>query len=579
MSATYYDLALSEIMITEGMITPERLSKLLGERDTATESVGDMLVRVGVLSEQDRVRYIGKQLGIPYVNLAEHHIDSNTAHLINGQTALRLWSLPFERAATTVTVAMANPLDINALDELKGLTGLDVEAVIASKEDIQEAVSRIFGNGKDNLSDLVVSAMQAVGDSSTDDSSTDDIEKELLDGGKNPDEVLLTSYSPVIRLANEIFLRAIQMRTSDIHINPEKERVLVRYRVDGMLREVINIPKDLQLPLTSRLKIMANMDIAERRAPQDGRISLKTAQGEFDFRVSSYPCVNGENIVIRILDKRSAMIALDKVGMPSELLFSLRELINRPYGMVIVCGPTGSGKTTTLYGCLNSLNSPERNIMTIEDPVEYQLTGIIQGNVNAKAGVTFAAGLRTLVRQDPDIILVGEIRDTETAQIAIEAALTGHLVLSTLHANDSAGAITRLTDMGVEPFLIASSMVASLTQRLLRVNCPKCSAPYTPSPEVLETIGVPQSDALNYDFKRGQGCDHCNHTGYRGRTGIYELMEINDSVQRMILSRTPSTEIKTAYFGDQGQLRHDALRRLRDGITTPEEVMRVTIGG
>lgn len=574
MSTTYYDMALSEIMVTEGMITPERLSKLLGERDTATESVGDMLVRVGVLSEQDRVRCTGKQLGIPYVNLADHHVDNLTALLINGQTALKLWSLPFERTATTVTVAMANPLDINALDELKGLTGLDVEAVIASKEDIQEAVARIFGNGKDNLSDLVVSAMQAVGDS-----TTDAIEKELFDSGKNPDEVLLTSSSPVIQLANEIFLRAIQMRTSDIHINPEKERVLVRYRVDGMLREVITIPKDLQLPLTSRLKIMANMDIAERRAPQDGRISLKTAQGEFDFRVSSYPCVNGENIVIRILDKRSAMIALDKVGMPPGILFNLKELINRPYGMIIVCGPTGSGKTTTLYGCLNSLNSPERNIMTIEDPVEYQLTGIIQGNVNAKAGVTFAAGLRTLVRQDPDVILVGEIRDTETAQIAIEAALTGHLVLSTLHANDSAGAITRLTDMGIEPFLIASSMVASLTQRLLRVNCPKCSAPYTPSPEVLETIGVSQSEAMSYQFQRGKGCDHCNNTGYRGRTGIYELLEINDSVQRMILSRTPSTEIKTTYFGDQGQLRHDALRRLRDGITTPEEVMRVTIGG
>lgn len=574
MSATYYDLALSEIMINEGLMTPERLSKLLGERETATESIGDMMVRVGVLSEQDRVRYIGKQLGIPYVNLAEHHIDTNTTHLINGQTALRLWSLPFERTAANVTVAMANPLDINALDELKALTGLDIEAVIASKEDIQEAVQKIYGNGADNLSDLVVSAMKAVGDG-----SQEELEKELLDGSKEADAVLMTSTSPVIRLANEIFLRAISMRTSDIHINPEKERVLVRYRVDGMLREVITIPKDLQLPLTSRLKIMASMDIAERRAPQDGRISLRTPQGEFDFRVSSYPSVHGENVVIRILDKRSAMIALDKVGMPSSVLYKLKDLIERPYGMIIVCGPTGSGKTTTLYGCLNALNAPERNIMTIEDPVEYQLTGTIQGNVNAKAGVTFAAGLRTLVRQDPDVILVGEIRDGETARIAIEAALTGHLVLSTLHANDSAGAITRLTDMGVEPFLIASSMVASLTQRLLRVNCPRCSAPYQPSPEVLETIGVSQADAMNYQFQRGKGCDHCNQTGYRGRTGIYELLEIDDRVQRMILARTPSTEIKTTVFGDSGQLRHDALRRLRDGITTPEEVMRVTIQG
>jgi type IV pilus assembly protein PilB len=574
MSATYYDLALSEIMVTEGLITPDRLSRLLGERENATESIGDMLVRVGLLTEQDRVRFIGKQLGIPYVNLAEHNVDTNTCLLINGQTALRLWSLPFERTATNVTVAMVNPLDINALDELKALTGLEVEAVITSKEDIQEAVGRIYGNGADNLSDLVVSAMKAVGDG-----SQEELEKELLKESEDAHSVLTTSTSPVIRLANEIFLRAIQMRTSDIHINPEKDRVLVRYRIDGMLREVIMIPKDLQLPLTSRLKIMASMDIAERRAPQDGRISLKTPQGEFDFRVSSYPSVHGENVVIRILDKRSAMIALDKVGMPPHVLFKLKDLIERPYGMIIVCGPTGSGKTTTLYGCLNALNAPERNIMTIEDPVEYQLTGIIQGNVNAKAGVTFASGLRTLVRQDPDVILVGEIRDSETAKIAIEAALTGHLVLSTLHANDSAGAITRLTEMGVEPFLIASSLVASLTQRLLRVNCPRCAAPFEPSPEVLDTIGVSQSDAINYQFRRGAGCDHCNQTGYRGRTGIYELLEIDEGVQRMILARTPSPEIKNAFLGDSGQLRHDALRRLRDGITTPEEVMRVTIQG
>jgi type IV pilus assembly protein PilB len=381
----------------------------------------------------------------------------------------------------------------------------------------------------------------------------------------------------MISLVNEVILRALNMRASDIHVNPEKDHMRIRFRVDGILQEILSIPKELQQAIISRLKIMAAMDIAERRAPQDGRISLFTPVGEFDFRVSSYPAIHGENIVIRILDKRSARIGLEKLGLEDRLRQQVETLIHRPYGMILVGGPTGAGKTTTLYACLNALNAPERNIMTIEDPVEYQLPGIIQANVNAKAGITFASGLRALVRQDPDVILVGEIRDQETARIAIEASLTGHLVLSTIHANDSAGAITRLIDMGIEPFLVASALVASLSQRLLRLNCTRCSAPYAPSPAVLERLGMPlQASHTALLFQRGEGCESCHRSGYRGRIGIYELLEITPEIQSRILERATNHELRRMALSGHTLL-DDALRKLRAGQTTPEEVMRVTI--
>ncbi len=564
MSTNYFDHGFSEILIAEGLITPERLARLLGERETATESVGDMLVRVGFLSEQERVRYTGRQLGIHYVALAELDIDIPVARLISSAMANRLGAIPIERNGGAITVAFANPLDIHASDEIRAHTGLDIDPVIASREDIQSTITRVFGT-YDELGALVSEATETMPGSDGEELSATSL-NEISQGD---------SRSPVIRLVNEILMRAIASRTSDIHLNPEKERMRVRYRVDGMLTEVILIPKNLQLSVISRLKIMGNMDIAERRAPQDGRISLTTQMGEYDFRVSTYPSVHGENMVLRILDKKAARIGLEKLGMPREIHNRMDEFIHRPYGMILVCGPTGSGKTTTLYACLNAVNEVHRNIMTIEDPVEYQLQGIIQGNVNTKAGVTFAAGLRTLVRQDPDIILVGEIRDAETARIAIEAALTGHLVMSTIHANDSAGAITRLIDMGVEPFLVASALMASLSQRLLRVNCIRCGQPHTTPPELLESLELPRD--VPFTYQKGAGCEMCNQTGYRGRRGIYELLNIDEKLQQMILSKAPTQEIKAAGLCGQGSLRDDAITKLREGLTTPEEVLRVTV--
>ena len=562
--SNYYDHGFSEILISEGVITQERLARLLGERETATESVGDMLVRVGFLSEQERVRYLGKQLGMHYVALSDLDIEIQVARLVSSAMATRLMAIPIERNGVTLTVAFANPLDIHASDEIRAHTGLDIDPVIASKEDIQSAITRVFGT-YDELGALVSEASEQLPGAEGEELSASSL-NEISQGD---------SRSPVIRLVNEILMRAIASRTSDIHLNPEKERMRVRYRVDGMLTEVILIPKALQLAVISRLKIMGNMDIAERRAPQDGRISLTTQLGEYDFRVSTYPSVHGENMVLRILDKKAARIGLEKLGMPRGIHTQMDDLIHRPYGMILVCGPTGSGKTTTLYACLNAVNEVHRNIMTIEDPVEYQLQGIIQGNVNSKAGVTFAAGLRTLVRQDPDIILVGEIRDAETARIAIEAALTGHLVMSTIHANDSAGAITRLIDMGVEPFLVASALMASLSQRLIRVNCIRCGQTHATPPELLESLDLPRDQPFSYH--KGVGCDMCNQTGYRGRRGIYELLNIDEKLQQMILAKAPTQDIKAVGLQGRGSLRDDAITKLREGLTTPEEVLRVTV--
>lgn len=577
MIATYHDQSLGDILIAEGLITPAALSRILGERENATEPLGDLLVRLGVLSPKDRARCVGHQVGVPFFDLSQRSLDTEVVNLITHNMAARLLAIPVERSATGLSIAMANPMDIAALDELRAHTGLEIDPVIAPEEDIRDRIHALFGT-YDDLGELVD---EAAGASEKLDKS------ERGDPADEDDNPLTVSFSelkelsvrsPVIRLVNSIFSRAISRRASDIHINPEKGRVRVRFRVDGMLQEVITMPKNVQSPFLSRLKIMAGMDIAERRAPQDGRISLLLPQGEYDFRVSSYPSLYGENIVVRILDKKAARVELDKTGMQTGILARLQELIHRPHGMILVCGPTGSGKTTSLYACLNALNSADRNIMTIEDPVEYQLPGIVQGNVNPKAGVTFASGLRTLVRQDPDVILVGEIRDAETARIAIEAALTGHLVLSTIHANDAAGAITRLIDMGVEPFLVASALVATLAQRLVRMVCPRCAVSYRPETALLRFLGCETAGTdPGLQFRKGNGCDSCNRTGYKGRTGIHELMEVTGDVQRLILAHASSQEIQKIAMQDRPTLRDDAILKLLQGQTTPEEVARVTI--
>ncbi|HLJ55535.1 MAG TPA: GspE/PulE family protein [Chthonomonadaceae bacterium] len=556
-------------LVAEGLISQETLNRVLGQRLNTAERLGDTLVQLGLITEKDRTRCHGQTLGVPFVDLQDTEIDAGAAKLLSPSVAQRLCAVPIERSDLAVSVAMADPCDIVALDEIQSLVRLPVDPYIATEEAIREAIARNYG-GVDDIGALVTEAMSSSEiqqmNAATDDQAGTWLANRLRDGGDR---------SAVVRLADALFSRAIAVGASDIHIAPGKDRVRVRFRVDGMLQEAMELPIELQWPLVSRIKIMSSMDIAERRVPQDGRLALVLAQGEYDFRVSTYPCIHGENMVLRVLDRKASRMSLQKIGMEGDMLDRLMELIHLPYGMVLVCGPTGSGKTTTLYACLNRLNSVDRNIMTVEDPVEYQVAGIVQGNINPKVGVTFSSGLRTLLRQDPDVILIGEIRDVETARIAIEAALTGHLVLSTIHSNDAGGAISRLLDMGVEPFLITAALVATVAQRLVRTVCPRCAGPVEPSPAILRVLDY-QSGPNDPPLQQGRGCEYCSRRGYKGRTGIYEMLHIDDTVKELILNQASAAELRRAGLFKSRSLREDAIGKMRAGITTAEEILRVT---
>ena len=563
------DRPLSEIFVEEGLISRAELMEILAKREDTRESVGDLLVRLKKITEKQNLAAVGLQMGVPFLDLAKTDLDFDQAKVIPHSVAVRLLAVPIEVTDVSATVAMVDPLDLTALDELSNLTGRDIDPVLATETDVRDAIFRTFG-AYDDLGEIVGEAVRGVDTDSLTLQTQDDEDQastnvvELREVGEG---------APVVKLVNAVLIRAIAMRSSDIHIEPHQRRVRVRVRIDGLLQEVMVVPKDLQMPLTSRIKLMAGLDIAERRAPQDGRCTLVAPQGEFDFRVSTYPSVFGETIVIRILDKNAAMIDINKLGMHKTGFRTLISRLQEPQGMILVTGPTGSGKTTTLYAGLHYLNAIYRNIITIEDPVEYQLDGITQANVNPRAGITFATGLRSMLRQDPDVILVGEIRDQETASIATEAALTGHLVLSSLHANDAASAITRLVDMGIEPFLLGGSVSCSVAQRLVRVNCPKCLEEYKPDPENIRRLGLDPAAS----FVRGKGCEHCSKTGYRGRMGVYEVLEMTSELRRMILAGKHANEIQQAAI-NHGMLtlRQDASDKVLEGKTTVEEVVRVT---
>ncbi|MEP0765733.1 MAG: type II/IV secretion system protein [Fimbriimonadia bacterium] len=560
---------LADLVVDEGFIGRDELDRILGRREDATEPVGDLLVRLGLLTEKQKTYCIGKQLGVPFIDLSAVDLDTSIARALPHAVAIRLMAVAFDKSADGYSVAMANPLDIAALDDLQARLGAPVEPYIASEEDIRDAIFRTFG-AYDDLGEIVGEAVKGL-----DTAEIEIADEETEDGHVNVVELKeVAEGAPVVKLVNAIFARAIAVRASDIHIEPHPRRVRVRYRIDGILQEAMVLPKDLQQPLASRIKVMGAMDIAERRAPQDGRCTLVTPQGEFDFRISTYPSVNGENIVLRILDKKAAMIGMDRLGLNPEVHAKVERHIAAPSGMILATGPTGSGKTTTLYAALNALNTVERNVMTIEDPVEYQLTGVVQGNVNPRAGITFANGLRAILRQDPDVLLVGEIRDTETAEIAIEAALTGHLVLSSLHANDAAGAVSRLVDMGIEPFLVASAVNLVLAQRLLRVTCQRCKMPHRPSDLLLHQLGLP----LEHAYEQGLGCDYCARTGYMGRCGAYEALEVTPPIQNLIMQKCAPGQIRDAAIASgMTTLREDALAKVLSGITTPDEVARATL--
>ena len=568
--------SIGEIFISSGLVTEEQLNQAIEKQRQigASQKIGDVLVSMGLISERDKAKCLGIQWGVQYVDLAEYPIDEEAVKCISHDVARRYKLIPIAKNDGKLTLAMKNPLDVFALDEVRIITGSEVESVIAAEEDIISTIHRQYTGG---------ASTEAVNEL-IDDMETTDVavtEDETLDEDVSTEELReLSEEAPVVRLSNLIITRGIQDRCSDIHIEPGRTTLRVRYRIDGIMHDGLIVPKKVQASLVSRIKIMADMDIAEKRAPQDGRISATVDGRHFDFRVSTLPNINGEKVVLRVLDKGSLMVGLNKLGFLPQTMEMFESIISRTYGIILVTGPTGSGKSTTLYSVLSKLNTGDQNILTIEDPVEYELPGITQTQVNVKAGVTFANGLRTMLRQDPDIIMVGEIRDQETAMIAVEAALTGHLVLATLHTNDAPGAITRLLDMGVESFLIASAVVGVLAQRLLRLICPKCKETYTPPMDAIKRLGMNIDEGSEVTFSRGRGCDHCKGTGYKGRIGIYELMPITDNIRDLILAKSSSYAIKEAAIQDGMKcLRDDALEKILLGMTTLEESMRVIYAG
>ncbi len=573
---------LGEMLVAAGLIKDEQLKKALEEQKKRGGKVGEILVDLGFVTEHNLASFLGRQLQIPYIEIEKQLVDDEAVRLIPGSMARRLTAIPLYKDKETLIVAMADPLNIFGLDDIRKSAGREIRHVVATRTDILKAIDRYYGVSpaiEDAAKDFA-GAMAPAGEAG---------EAAVIPGVAAED-------APVVKMVSMLIAQAIMDRASDIHVDPEGKFIKVRFRIDGVLTEVKSLPREMHAPIVSRVKILANMDIAEKRMPQDGRFQARVTHTDagpvvtavfrernalrmdgdttVDIRVSTLPVIQGETVVMRLLDRTQVIQNLEGLNFTAELLERYRKLIARPYGMVLVTGPTGSGKSTTLYASVNALDRKANNIVTVEDPVEYQIMGVNQVQVNPKAGVTFASGLRSILRQDPDVIMVGEIRDRETAEIAIHAALTGHLVFSTLHTNDAAGAATRLIDMGIEPFLIASSAIGIMAQRLVRKICERCKKPYAAGPGLLRSLGIATGPV---DFYRAEGCPACRNTGYQGRVGLFELMELNDAVRGMIVAKASSTSIKSA-AAQAGfrTLREEGLIKAAHGITTVEEVLRVT---
>lgn len=544
---------LGDLLIEEGIITSEQLQATLKEKD-AHQKIGEALIQRGYITEQQFIEVLEYQLGIPHVNLFHYPFDTSLFTLLNKETARRNLIIPLKREGNKLLLAMANPMDFIVIDDLRLSTGFQIEPAIASRSDILRSINKYY--------------------------EVDDGFEELLDElpqndrGRNDD--LTDQDSPIVKLVNQLLANAVLQRASDIHIDPQETKIVIRYRVDGVLRVERVLPRNMQSVLIARIKIMSNLDITEHRIPQDGRIKLNLELHPIDLRVSTLPTVYGEKIVMRLLDIGSTLNDINKLGFNALNLKRFNEMIEKPTGIVLITGPTGSGKSSTLYAALNKLNRDAVNIITIEDPVEYQLEGISQVQVNQNVGMTFAAGLRSILRQDPNIIMVGEIRDTETAEVAIRASLTGHLVLSTLHTNDSIGTVTRLIDMGVEPFLLASSLSGVVAQRLVRKVCRDCMEEQEPSKREIEIFA---KRGLKIDkIIRGKGCSSCNMTGYKGRLALHEVLVINDDIRREIMNGETFQKLKEIAVKNKTVfLIDDGLLKVKQGLTTTEEVLRVAI--
>ncbi len=556
--------AVGRIVLDKGFATEKDIEKALSVQKVTKEPLLKILIDTGVLTEEQAAQVLADQWGLQYVNLLNYPVDKESLRLLDPERARYYGIFVLKKEGKKVHVAISDPTNIEAMDYLRLTLGNNIAFYVSTRAAINQAIEKYY-----EMESALKQAEEEAG-------PTPEVikQEEELDITKLKQ---LGEEAPVIRLVNNIISQAIVEGASDIHVEPLELSLRVRYRIDGILYEKQTFPKTIQPGIISRFKIMANMDIAEKRVPQDGRISLKFEGRKIDFRASSLPTVYGEKIVLRILDKSKALMPLEKLGFSAENLKKFEEIIDQPYGMVLISGPTGSGKTTTLYSALHRLNTPTRNIITVEDPVEYQIRGINQVQVNDKAGLTFASALRSILRQDPDIILIGEIRDGETARIAIESALTGHLVFSTIHTNDSASIPTRLIDMGIEPFLVASSLIGATAQRLIRKVCNYCKKPYRPDSDVLQNLSSQTSVNLeDIDFYKGEGCDKCNHTGYKGRVAINEILPITPAVQKLIMKNASSREIaEQAKKEGMKTLLDDALTKAAEGLTTIEEVLRV----
>ena len=548
--------------LLENQMVDQTMVDAASKQIQGDETVVDVLVRTGVLKEEDILALLASVFGMEFVDITRLENAEELRNLMPGELAKKLGAVPIFKSGNTVTIAISDPTNFDILDSARYALGCDVEAMVAPRNQILQVMAMLYPEqAGDDINSLIGGDADGVTTESGD----------ITEEGEGD--------APIIRLCQSIIMRAFQSRASDIHIEPMEKRFRIRYRIDGVLREQDSPPKRLKGAIVQRFKLMAGMKLSEKRIPQDGRIQVSANGRELDLRVSTVPTNHGESIVMRILDKKNLALGLADLGMMSDDQQMFEGLIKLPDGVLLVTGPTGSGKTTTLYACLGQINLPDRKIITVEDPVEYQLTGINQVHVNADVGMTFAAALRAILRQAPNIVMIGEIRDNETASIATEAALTGHLVFSTLHTNDAPSAVTRLLDIGVKPFLVASALRAAMAQRLCRAICPECKQPYTPTDREMRLLGKSADDIAGVQLYRGTGCPLCGNSGYKGRKGVFEMFSVNDDIQRMIFEAATTRDLR-ARARELGMrtLREDGIRKVLAGMTTIEEVLRVTMG-
>jgi len=549
---------LGEILVSEGLSTPEQVSSALEEQKRAGRTLGRVLVDRGVLTEAQLVSALARQIGMRFVDLSDYAVDPATVMLVPAAVCRRHTALPVGREDGKVLVAMADPANVFAIDDMRSITGMEVRPLVATRADVLTAINR-FHRADADLDSISMSL------------DSEPVEEDLSSVKEVTDE------APIVRFVNLLITQAITDRASDLHLEPAEHDLRVRFRIDGVLHEVMRAPKQITAGVISRLKIMSDINIAERRIPQDGRLSVAVEGRKIDLRVATLPTVWGEKVVMRVLDNSTAQLALSDLGFEPDNYARYAESFTKPYGMMLVTGPTGSGKSTTLYATLNIVSSPDKNVITVEDPVEYRLAGINQVQTNVKAGLTFAAALRSILRSDPDVVLIGEVRDHETAQIAIEAALTGHLVLTTLHTNDAPSAVTRLIEMGIEPFLVGSALDCVLAQRLARRLCTRCREPYLPTPEQLRQARFPWEDGQEIPkLYRPVGCTACSKTGYKGRLALHEVMTVSEEIERLAVARSSAAAIaEVARSQGMSTLRDDGLAKVRAGSTSLEEILRV----